>query len=369
MFPLDNTELAKKLNRLIQDPKFLKIKSLQSKSNLFEIVAASHTEMWHSAFVKWVLDPSSSLGLGVFPLQRFLYMVRYEGIIQEDAQVLELSLESIESPDVIKLQDMIFETEYTDKGLQGKRLDVMGGNDALRITIENKILARESEDQTIRYYEYLSKTSENFIHDVMVFLSPDETRSPSCKHFIHVTYQQLCDHVLIPCSKHPELTEENKFLIKQYLANLGKPLKGGKVMAQPNNDLCNEIYKAHKEIFDEIYVAVKGEAPATKSTRNNIRSYNVTLSQLVEQGIISLEDKLQATYKGNRYEANLASNDNGNIIIQIESKSYVSPSMAATSITNKNMNGWTFWNVVDANQRIKGNLAELRNQITSDTEE
>src|SRR5690606_13183462 len=115
----------------------------------------------------------------VFPLQRFLYMVRYEGIIQEDAQVQDLNLESIENPDLLKLQDMIFETEYTDKRLKGKRLDVMGINDVFRITIENKITARESEDQTIRYYKYLSETSENFIHDVMVFLSPDETRSPS----------------------------------------------------------------------------------------------------------------------------------------------------------------------------------------------
>lgn len=367
-FSLNNIELVRKLNDLIQDPNFLKLKSLQSQSNLFEIVAASHTEMWHSAFVKWLLDPSSSLGLGVFPLQRFLYTVRYEGMIQEGGSLLEFNLEDIENSEKLKLKEMQFETEYTDKGLKRGRLDIIGACEECRITIENKITAREIDDQTVRYYEYLSET-KNFTHDVMVFLSPDETRSPSCEHFIHITYEQLCDHVLLPCSKHPDLTEKNRFLIEQYLANLGKPLKGGKVMAKPNKELCQEIYKKHKEVLDEIYVAVNDAAPIAKSSRNNVRMYNLPFSRLVEQGIISLEDTLQAKYKGKIYTANLARNDKGSIIIQIENECYTSPSTAATSITNGNINGWTFWDVIDANQDRKGSLAELRKQIPDDAEE
>lgn len=358
---MEHKDTAQLLNKLIQDPDFLELKSLQSRSNLFEIVAASHTEMWHSAFMKWILDPSSSLGLGTYPIKRFLFMVRYEGLIQDqDDAILELDLAVIEDEEELKLDQMIFETEYTDKLLAGKRLDIMGANDTIRITIENKINAREAEDQTIKYYNYLKQTS-NFKYDVMVFLCPDESRVPSSRHFIQVNYQQICDHVLKPILKHPELSTENKYLVLQYLSNLGKPLKGGRVMAQPNKELCLKIYNAYKEVFDEIFIAAKDEAPSVKSGGMQIKSYNTTLSQLIADGILSLEDELHAFYKGERYEATLVKDQaNGAITIKAGDVLYGSPSKAASSITGKNANGWVFWNVMNSRNEFKGSLAELR---------
>lgn len=367
---METHTLEIRINELLQDPNFLKLKSLQSKSNLFEIIAASHTEMWHSAFVKWLIDPGSSLGLGTFPLQRFLFMVSRYGVFHEEAVVV-LDLAAIVDEEKLKLSEMLFQTEYADRSGEDKlRLDIIGTNDVLRITIENKIKANESKDQTERYYHYLQQSTGNFEYDLMIYLSPDEAKAPSSSKFIQINYQLLCDHVIKPCLQHPELTPENKFLILQYLANLGKPIKGGKVMAQPNRDLCLTIYNAYKDVFDEIYVSVKGEAPASRTTAEQIKSYNISLSQLMEKGILSLSDQFKASFKGKDYTAALIKLPEDDAVqIKFHDQLFNSPSKAATAITQKNANGWNFWDVYDVNGRFKGKLSELRAELTKDEQE
>jgi len=363
---MENSGIMKHINSLIMDREFLELKSLQSKSNLFEIVAASHTEMWHSAFLKWVLDPNSSLGLGTFPLKRFLFMVRYEGLLHEEGHpILKLDLSIIEDMKALRLEQLVFDTEYTEEGLKGKRFDIHGVNDILRVTIENKINSRESEDQTMNYEKYLESTSQNVDYDIRVFLSPDESRVPTAKSFIQLSYQQFCDSLLRPCLNHPELSQENQFLIIQYLNNLRKPIRGGRVMALPNKDLCERIYLSHKEVLDEIFITMKGEAPSVMSNDERIKSYNVTLSQMVENNIISLDDRFQANYRGKTFEAKLIKQPSGSVLIKVDDSDtlYGSPSKAAKFVTDYSVNGWTFWSVVDSRNQFKGTLAELRNWL------
>jgi len=68
-------DLETKINKLLIDPNFLELVNFQKRPDLFSTLAASHTEMWHSAFVKWLIDPASHLGLGAFTLRRFLFAV------------------------------------------------------------------------------------------------------------------------------------------------------------------------------------------------------------------------------------------------------------------------------------------------------
>lgn len=360
---MEYKDLVKNVNALINDKKFLTLKSLQSKSNLFEIVAASHTEMWHSAFIKWILDPNSSLGLGTYPLRRFLYMVLYEGKkINPNPSLKTLDLSVIEG-NQLNLEDMIFQTEFTDKNLKG-RIDIIGMNDeTIRLTIENKVSSKESSEQTIKYQKYLEQSAQNFQYDIMVFLSPDDKKEPSSKEFIQVNYQQLCDQVLKPCLEHPEINNENKFLILQYLSNLRKPLKkGGVGMANPNKELCESIYESYKDVLDEIYQTVNGKAPESRSRAEQIKRYNITLGQLIDEKMLSLRDTLQAKYKEKEYKANLMK-DNGFVKIKLNDVVYDNPSQAAKTITENNVNGWVFWSVYDENNQLKGSLSELRENM------
>ena len=45
-------DISEQINDLLTDADFLRLGSFRNRPNLFETVAASHTEMWHSAFVK-----------------------------------------------------------------------------------------------------------------------------------------------------------------------------------------------------------------------------------------------------------------------------------------------------------------------------
>lgn len=351
--------IEEKINELLMDPNFIKLSSLQKKSNLFSNLAVSHLEMWHSAFVKWLIDPQSDLGLGTFPLKRFLYMVIYQGRISSETEKIDMNLAQIEN---LSLEDMQFVTE--EKFGEG-RLDILGMSDEVRIIIENKIKANEGKDQTNKYWTYGKKTTENFLYDLYIFLSPDESQIPKCSHFIQITYQDLNDYVIRPCINHPEIKLESKFLLEQYTYNLRKPLKnGGKVMALANKELCKEIYEVHREALEEIFLSVKGEAPELPMTKDRIKTYTVRLEDMIEEGLLNLEDILVADYKGNHYKAELVKEEDGiKIRLMHNGNCYGSVSKAASAVTEMSINGWVFWNVQSMEGINKGKLRDLRSQL------
>ena len=351
--------LERRLNQLLQDKKFLQLQSLQSTSNLFEIVAASHIEMWHSAFIKWILDPHSSLGLGTYPLKRFLYAVVYEGKYFTEVMP-EINLVMIESSS-LELDTMEFENEFHAKSYG--RIDIFGKNDNLRIIIENKINSQENNDQTINCFSFSQEMKEGKEIDILVYLSTDIEKAPKCKEFIQIDYQQLSDYVLKPCLYHPDLTEENHYLLKEYLSNLSKPIKGGRVLALQNKELCAQIYEEYEDVLNEIFLSVKGEVPSTRKKRGIPRNFNAKLADLVQSEILSPGDTFKNTYKVITYEATLIQEGEEPQLLY-EGKSYSSPSALSDFITKKSTSGWEFWkDVLDVNGVYKGNLKELRTQF------
>jgi hypothetical protein len=201
------------LEKLVVDPDFLRLCEEERWTNLFNTVAASNTEMWHSAFVKWVLDPKSHLGLAGFLFKRFLHAVLRDGETggttpeaYSDEEALVLSFSDIERLD---LRDMVFNTEFKADGLVspaggGKaRLDVYGYSTTegdnlppLQIVVENKIYAREHADQTVSCYRWAK--DRDFERLVYVFLMPDEEQMPQYPAFVQLTYQRFCDRCSQP---------------------------------------------------------------------------------------------------------------------------------------------------------------------------
>lgn len=369
------SDINSEINALVRDPDFLRLGSLYKRTNLFELLAVSHTEMWHSAFIKWLLDPESSMGLGDFPLKRFLFTVLDAGSAEGAAPELELGVGELEDMD---LRDMAFETEFTspslltDKGGKG-RIDVYGlceevryasssDQTALRLIIENKVKSIERDNQTESYYRWAQRSAVNFDHDVFVFLTPDESQMPACNAFIQITYQDLCDDVLRPCLESPDLSEESGYLLEQYLVNLGKPLKGDRVMALPNKEQCQRIYVRHQNVLDEIFNSVKGEAPLKTPGGGTIRQSSTTLADLVSEGLLDpFVDELHREYKGELYTATVENEETKqepSVVIWFDGGRYDNVSPAATAATGKPTNGWTFWSVPG-----KGKLSELRDQL------
>ncbi len=347
------------IEKLIIDPDFLHLCEEERRPNIFNTVAASNTEMWHSAFVKWVLDPSSHLGLGDFPLKRFLHAVLGDGESEgadpekppADVEPSPLSFSDVERLD---LKDMVFETESKADGLvsSGKggqaRLDLYAystakGDDLppLQIVIENKIYAREHADQTESYFRWAK--DGDFEHSVYVFLTPDEEQVPRDPHFVQLTYQRFCDQVLWPVRRHPALPEESRYLIDQYMLNLNRNSKG-ESMAQVNKKVCEDLYKKYQSVFDQIYLAVDKEPPRGSGSGARLHRFAVSLSDLVGKGLLSADAALISDYGEGGHSAKLVSVDES-IQIRLDGGAescYPSLSKAASSITGKPTNGWTF---------------------------
>src|SRR5699024_1049236 len=199
--------------------------------------------------------------------------------------------------------------------------------------------------------------------DVLVYLSPDNQKPPKCKKFIQINYQQLSDYVLKPCLYHPNLTDENRYLIEEYLSNLASPIRGGNVLALQHKELCIQIYEEYEDVLNEIFLSVRGEVPRLIKKRGISKNFNMKLEDLVNSEILSLGDKFKNTYKGNTYETTIVQEDN-TVQLLYEGKLYSSPSALSDFITQSNTNGWEFWkDVLDVNGDYKGNLKELRNEF------
>jgi hypothetical protein len=360
-------DLEGRLNELLRDPDFLELIERKNRFNLFEMIAASHKELWHSAFIRWLLDPHSGHRLGLFPVKRFLYMLKSIEAETGESNLSGIDLGLIEDEEELDLANLVFETEKYF-GAEYGQIDIFGTSSKLRLSIENKVGAKEGKDQTARYAAYLDLTSRKFDYDIRVFLRPDERLKPEHSSFTSITYQNLCDHVLKPVAAHPAISAENRFLVEQYIANLGKRIKGGgTIMALPNKELCLKIYRKYQDVFDEIFLSARGETP-NLSVERRVRTYNVSLEHLLNNRFLDLSDTLRARYKNRKYEARLVMED-GVALIEFEGERYPSPSRVAKEIAGKNMNGWTFWEVFDTVGRPKGTLDEVRRRYLEDSAE
>jgi len=336
------------IHQLLTDPVYLdlKHKHASASSNLFSIVAASHKELWHSAFLKWILSPNEGIGLGTYPLECFLRALRLTSASRNSDCMDEVTFEWIETSACL----FVFKCEAKPIGLTSKRngggrasIDVLGiaqdpkTEEILgRIVIENKINSKETGDQTKAYYEWANAIPDNAV-DVFVFLTPRENDQPKDKHFIVLTYQQLFADVLQPISLHPQLGDEPKLLIEHYILNLALTTTKDKPMANTYENTCRELYRTHQEIFDLIFRVVRGDTPTGNPSRKN-QSYGVRVTDVTQSGhrLVLILQSGKSAFARVR--------EDGLVDVEEWPKlEAVSISKAATVLLGRQANGWKEW--------------------------
>ena len=364
--------MKSQLNKLISDPDFLRLQESFEKESLFQLLGFGHRETMHSAFISWLLSPTSSLNLGTFPLKRFLYYICEENVSNMKTTI---DFDLIES-DSLELEKMEVATEVSASAVDpdtntklNARFDLYLTNDFVRIIVENKVLSRENKDQTETYTKILNNLDDSYTYDLKVFLSPDSTVKPKCPEFIQVDYQGLYDFVIAPCLNHPKISIENKNLLEQYVHNLRMVYRGvNKPMAKVNDELCIAIYNKYKDVLDEIFDAVKNETPEKRKvkTSSTVRTSKIPWNEIYPR-LNEDEKYLESTY-GNtitKAEIDLTS---GHILFQ--GKEYSSLSSAAIAAVNSikgenytdRYNGFEFWSIVYPNGERK-KLSEVRADI------
>lgn len=244
-----------KIENLITDSRFQELKFRQERTNVFTIVGQTHTEHWHSSFISWLLDPHSSMRLGHFPLARLLclYMIKNPDC--------GFTLRDIYSWNLDKVK---FQTEK-DASMNGKKrsIDVYGESDELILVIENKVNAREnynnsSTGQTQDYYDYVEAHKTEKQRVLYFFITADCKQNSYADMYVQITYQEMYDSIIEKCIEHPQVSEDGKYLLEQYAANLRETIHNSNTpMALVNINLCKNIYDDYSDELDELFLLVE----------------------------------------------------------------------------------------------------------------
>lgn len=154
-----------------------------------------------------------------------------------------------------------------ESGIKNGRVDcVIYINKNYRLIVEAKIRHKEGEDtkadgstktQCEKYYEFFeNKSKVDNKKNIYVFLTMTDAPAPSRNEFIHITYQDLMDHVLEPLSKHTrQMSDAAKINLYHYIDNLTSIKNNYTPLAMDEElkKLYSDFYKNHKELLVAIF--------------------------------------------------------------------------------------------------------------------
>ncbi|MBR5622095.1 MAG: PD-(D/E)XK nuclease family protein [Opitutales bacterium] len=193
---------------------FLELQEYYQRKSCWEILGIARVEVYHSAFIAWLLDPSESHAMGVFCLRRLLAAaVLVESKIGTSccSDWLDETFRQAIIVDNYTISDVRVETEKvvsSDKP-RDSRLDIFveckisiesRGPFDLKMIIENKVGSSEHGNQTSRYRDWAAKEFPG-AKLACFFLSPEfgrkeEALSEAC--FLRFSYQHLLEYVITP---------------------------------------------------------------------------------------------------------------------------------------------------------------------------
>ena len=280
------------LENLITDSRFQNLKFRQEKTNVFTIVGQTHTEHWHSSFMAWLFDAHSSLRLGHFPLAILLtlYMIKNPECGFTLRDIYKWNLDAVK-----------FCTEK-DASYEGKKrsIDVYGESDELIIVIENKVNARENynnseQGQTMDYYRYVEGHKKPEQKALYFFITADQKQTSYADMYVQVSYQEMFDCIISKCIDHPQVSDDGKYLLEQYAANLRETLHNSNTpMALVNIALCKEIYEDYSETLDQVFDIVEQNEDLRKSNEPACMAYEHYQS-IFDEIYLSVEEQYGRT--------------------------------------------------------------------------
>lgn len=219
--------MEKELNRvsfkeLFNDINFEEIELGLKNPNIFRILKISKTEIRHSNFLAWLLDPDESHNLRDAFLKRFLLDIS-----------IELDLSSNESIEIRR---------------EWRNIDLLVITDNIIVCIENKVESNEHSDQLSRYKKIVK---ENFPGKEyrFVYLTPSKYEA-SDNEYISYSYEEITsilDRMISLYSRN--VTSE----VLQYLKDYIEILKLEIMQTHNLNTLAISLYNKHKEALEFIF--------------------------------------------------------------------------------------------------------------------
>ena len=236
---LDEAEMRQCLEALVIDNEELEqLEALLAQFNIFEAIGAVRQEVRHSDFLAFLLDPQQSHGLGDIFVKKLLQKaVGSTGDAALPVRPIDLELWSLDDIEVRR---------------EWQNIDILLLSEAhrLAVIIENKVDSGEHSGQLGRYRQTVSQHYPDPEWRVIgLFLTP-EGEQPSDERYMPISYTLVCELVesLIE-ARASTLGPEVRTLMGHYAQMLRRHIVSESEIA----DLCQRIYRKHKQALDLIF--------------------------------------------------------------------------------------------------------------------
>lgn len=196
-----------------------------------------------------------------------------------------------------------FSTEK-DASYDGKKrsIDVYGESNELILVIENKVNARENynnsdQGQTMDYYNYVERNKRPEQRALYFFITADQKQTPYADMYVQISYQEMYDSIISKCMEHPQVSDDGKYLLEQYAANLRETIHNSNMpMALVNIPLCKDLYNDYSEILDGIFDTAEQTVDIRSSIDPACMAYEHYQS-VFDEIYLSVEEKFGRTPK------------------------------------------------------------------------
>ena len=304
--------ILSEIQKFNADSKINKLYLMYKNNSLLNCLSVSRRELSHSMFLSELFKDDSFHGLGSLPLQLLLEVILHRAnkqetkMIETGQDVMFATLKSAILARDLHISDIQVSTEESFKDVNNNsgKVDIFiscrvkplkrdSNNkyvEFINIIIENKIYAKEQDDQTQKYYEHFNAFLKNkadqavntnlrrggprSIHNIYVYLTPATLLeiegcsdvSCKCKEYVQICYQDILDFVLDPLLNSSEISQRGKFFIDEYRRSLGVSFedvesshscsgKKGKVnttimaISKEDSDEISLLWNKYKDLF------------------------------------------------------------------------------------------------------------------------
>lgn len=281
-----------------------RLRNIYYNQNLPEIFAVSRRELSHSSFLAWLFTSSANHGFGVLPLnlllELFILKGRHKGLLSD-----KLTNVIITRSFHISECSAVTEESVTTKKTKGRADIVLTCNvdfpdqslDKLKIVIENKVYSDEHSSQTQTYFDYYESIRSKNESVLYVFLTPPTVASDAeCEQFVHITYQDLLDHIFEPLRRQPDINQRTKFILDEYINSLSIPSHTVEenssthiqtsilAIGMEEKELLQSFWEKHNRLIIAALNAMSGDNDEAKKLINNLSKKDFTKYKVNGEG-------------------------------------------------------------------------------------
>lgn len=248
------TMIEKLLSAFNNNPRNSKVVEYIFRQNLFDMIGKSRHEMVHSKMIAELLagryfDVSKKATFMHF-LDIVVMRAKEQGVVISQDFCNSVLTRSIQIDSLADKQTEYLLCDYTkDNSIDKKeRLDIylrynlanaIKKKGKIEIFIENKVLSKEHNQQTQKYYDtcvdgrkafqlfiYLSPISQRELSnyaDIPEDMKPTGSDCSGNRVYVHISYQDILDKVILPLIEEKQMNNRDAVILEEYASCLELP--------------------------------------------------------------------------------------------------------------------------------------------------